>query len=95
MKQRLFPALLVAICMPYLGATARAQPSANDPALQRLEREITRLAGLSDGVVGVAVTHLETRRKVSLRHGEKFPRSRHGPWGGLFGFLVGIAEIYY
>src|SRR6266508_5983666 len=73
MKQRLFPTLLVAICIPYLDATARAQASANDPALQRLEREITRLAGLSDGVVGVAVTHLETGRKVSLRHGEKFP----------------------
>jgi len=47
--------------------------SAIDPALQRLEREITRLAKVAGGVVGVSAVHLESGRRVSLNGGERFP----------------------
>jgi beta-lactamase class A len=44
-----------------------------DPALQRLEREIARLARVSGGVVGVTAIHLETGRRVSLNGADRFP----------------------
>jgi len=46
---------------------------AEDAALERLEREMARLAQGAGGAVGVAVTHLETGRKVALRGRERFP----------------------
>jgi beta-lactamase class A len=58
---------------------ASAQTPANnsrpttDSALQRLEREIARLAKGAGGVVGVSATHLESNRRVSLYDGERFP----------------------
>ncbi len=62
-------ALLISIC-----SAARAQaPSNADPALERLEREIARLAIPSGGVTGVTAIHLETGRRVSLNGGERFP----------------------
>jgi len=63
-----------------LSATALAQVSsaapsrpANDAALQRLEREIARLAAASGGVVGVTAIHLETGRRVSMNGSDRFP----------------------
>src|SRR5262245_60993642 len=53
---------------------ARAGTAAeNDRALERLERELARLSGGAGGVVGVAVSHLETGRKVQVRGRERFP----------------------
>ncbi len=45
----------------------------SDAALQRLEREIARLARVSGGVVGATAIHLETRRRVSLNGADRFP----------------------
>jgi len=53
-------------------ATTNAQ-GGGDPALERLEREITRLSKVSGGVVGVTAIHLETGRRVSLNGAERFP----------------------
>jgi beta-lactamase class A len=53
-------------------AVTASQP-ANDPALQRLEREIVRLSRVSGGIVGVTAIHLETGRRVSLNGTERFP----------------------
>ena len=51
--------------------TARA--TASDPGLARLEAEMTRLAAIAGGKVGVAAVHLETGREVVLNRGEPFP----------------------
>ena len=55
------------------GQTPVASRPASDPAIQRLEREITRLAKVSGGVVGVTAIHLETGRRVSMNGTERFP----------------------
>ena len=47
--------------------------SATDPGLARLEAEMTRLAAIAGGKVGVAAVHLETGREVVLNRGEPFP----------------------
>ncbi|HEX6053171.1 MAG TPA: class A beta-lactamase [Gemmatimonadaceae bacterium] len=49
------------------------QTTARDPMLGRLESEITRLAAIAGGKVGVAAVHLETGREVVLNRGEPFP----------------------
>lgn len=49
------------------------QTAARDPMLGRLEAEITRLAAIAGGKVGVAAVHLETGREVVLNRGEPFP----------------------
>jgi beta-lactamase class A len=66
MNRRIIAILLIAIFIPLCAA-------GSDPALLRLEREIKRLSSLTDGVVGAAATHLETRRKISLHGSERFP----------------------
>lgn len=45
----------------------------SDAGLQRLEREIARLAKGSGGVVGATAIHLQTGRRVSLNGAERFP----------------------
>ena len=50
----------------------RSQPP-SDPALQRLEREVARLAKFAGGIVGVTAIHLETGRRVSLNGEDRFP----------------------
>ncbi len=47
--------------------------SASDPGLERLGREIARLAEHSGGIVGVAAIHLETNRQVHLNEDERLP----------------------
>src|SRR5688500_5334041 len=49
------------------------QTATRDPMLGRLEAEITRLAAIAGGKVGVAAVHLETGREVVLNRGEPFP----------------------
>src|SRR5881396_2395831 len=70
--------LLLAILS--LGGTAASQTPASsrpgataDASLQRLEREIARLAKVSGGVAGATAIHLETGRRVSLNGTERFP----------------------
>jgi beta-lactamase class A len=53
--------------------TASGSRSTADPALERLHREITRLAQGAGGVVGVAALHLETGRRVAVNGSEAFP----------------------
>lgn len=65
------PTTLVALLLALLAAPLAAQQ--DDPGLDRLEREITRLAELSGGIVGVAAVHLETGRAVYLNPDEPFP----------------------
>ncbi len=47
--------------------------AAQDPGLERLERELARIAELTDGKVGVAAVHLETGRAAYLNPDEPFP----------------------
>ena len=67
---------LVAPTAP-LSAQAQRRPAtvtpASDPALARLESELTRLTTIAGGKVGVAAIHLETGREVVLNRGEPFP----------------------
>jgi beta-lactamase class A len=56
-----------------LARTPAGARRTNDPALQRLQREIARLSAVSGGVVGVTAIHLETGRRVSLNGTDRFP----------------------
>jgi beta-lactamase class A len=74
------PSHAVGVMILMLTAVANGQvpniassPPDRDPALQRLEREIARLARASGGVVGVTAIHLETGRRVSLNGADRFP----------------------
>jgi beta-lactamase class A len=56
------------------GSAASAQTQATNAAgLQKLEREIERLARNSGGTVGVTAVHLESGRRVSLNGQDRFP----------------------
>jgi beta-lactamase class A len=72
---RRFHVSLFIIALLALTAAAQRTPSssANDPALQRLEREMARLAKVAGGRVGATAIHLETGRRVSLDGAERFP----------------------
>lgn len=56
----------LALAGPVLGQDA-------SPAIQRLEREIVRLAKGAGGTVGVGAIHVESGRRVSLNPGDRFP----------------------
>lgn len=56
-----------------LGQTPTNSRPVADPALERLQREITRLAQVAGGVVGVSALHLESDRRVAVNGGEPFP----------------------
>lgn len=60
-------AVLLAANLPVAAQTKQ------DASLQRLEREIARLAKVGGGVAGVTAIHLETGRRVSLNGGDRFP----------------------
>ncbi len=47
--------------------------AAAEPSLARLERQLQLVSLVTDGVVGVSATHIETGRSVSVRGGESFP----------------------
>ena len=63
--------LVVALALALTTQTARAQD--RDAGLARLEQEITRLAPLSGGKLGVGIIHLETGRELFINRGERFP----------------------
>ncbi|HJQ68100.1 MAG TPA: class A beta-lactamase [Blastocatellia bacterium] len=70
----------IVLCSLLLSAAPAAvtqSPSAaappNGAALQKLEREIARLAKVAGGTVGVTAIHVETGRRVSLNRAERFP----------------------
>lgn len=68
--------LMILMITTYAGAqtpgmTSARQPS--DPGLERLEREIARVAKISGGIVGATAIHLETGRRVSLNGADRFP----------------------
>lgn len=52
---------------------AAVTTAAQEPALDRLQREIERLSRTTDGLTGVTAIHLESGRRVSLRANEGFP----------------------
>ena len=56
-------------------SSAHAQTEVHPPdtGLDRLAREIERLAPIAGGTVGVAAVHLETGREVYLNGDESFP----------------------
>ncbi len=70
-----FIAASIALLLSFAPATATSQVVApqDDAGLQRLLREIERLAEASDGTVGVAAVHIETGRRVILNPDERFP----------------------
>jgi beta-lactamase class A len=53
-------------------STTETSP-ADDPALERLARELARLEPISEGAMGVAAVHVETGRAVYLNPDEPFP----------------------
>jgi beta-lactamase class A len=66
------PVLLVA-ATGLLGQESTRVVPADDPALQRLVREVERLTPIAEGTVGVAAIHLETGRELYLNGEESFP----------------------
>lgn len=67
--------IVVSLCGTAFAQTPTSNGSqpAGDAALQRLEREIARLAKVSGGVVGVTAIHLESGRRVSMNGADRFP----------------------
>lgn len=52
---------------------AQSSVSAQEPALERLKREMGRLATQAGGTVGASALHLETGRRVSINGSDRFP----------------------
>lgn len=67
----IYPAALTASFALLL--TAASLGAASDPSLARLEQQIEFVSHATDGVVGVAATHIESGRSVALRGIESFP----------------------
>jgi beta-lactamase class A len=61
------------ILMSLLCSAGFAQPPLADASLQRLEREIVRLASSAGGTVGVGAIHIESGRRVSVNGDLRFP----------------------
>src|SRR3954464_14646323 len=60
-------ALSVVIALPMLVW------GAPDPSLSRLQKQLQAVARVTDAVVGVSATHIESGRTVSVRGSEPFP----------------------
>ena len=60
------------LCL-FLSISLSAQAPPADPTLQRLEREVARLAQNSGGTLGASISHIESGRKVSFNGTEGFP----------------------
>ena len=67
----MIPRALQCVCTWMVLGTS--QLSAADAALQRLEREMQRLANNSGMIVGASALHVESDRRASLRGDERFP----------------------
>jgi beta-lactamase class A len=63
----------LAVLLLLIAPFAAAAQTSDDPALARLERELSRLSVLGGGRMGVAALHLETGRAVYLNRTERFP----------------------
>jgi beta-lactamase class A len=64
----------VALAAPLCALAGQApRPTAADPDLPKLERELARLARLSPGVVGAGVMHVPSGRAVYFNRHERFP----------------------
>lgn len=57
---------LLLVLLPLIAA-------AQDPAIERLEREMARVAKVAGGVVGATAIHLESGRRAALNPREPFP----------------------
>lgn len=64
---------ILMIALLSLAPASMAQSPSGDAALERLEREMARLAKVGGGTVGVTAIHIETGRRVSLNGKERFP----------------------
>jgi beta-lactamase class A len=64
---------VLAILISSLCSTVFAQTPVSGVSLQRLEREIARLASSAGGTVGVGAVHIESGRRVSVNGGMRFP----------------------
>ena len=73
MRRFHFSLLLIALLTLTAAAQTTGSQPTSDPALQRLEREMARLANVAGGRVGATAIHLETGRRVSLNGAERFP----------------------
>ncbi len=56
-----------------LPAATKRPTAVSDPGLARLESHFAELAKVTDGMVGVAVVHLESGRAAYLNRAERFP----------------------
>src|ERR1041384_8504999 len=65
--------LLITLLTLTAAAQTSGSQSTGGPGLQRLEREMARLANVAGGRVGATAIHLETGRRVSLNGAERFP----------------------
>jgi beta-lactamase class A len=63
--------LMRAVC--FLLTATSLFAAATDPALARLEQQISYVSRATDAVVGVCAVHIETGRVVSLRGAQAFP----------------------
>ncbi|MEW6209408.1 MAG: class A beta-lactamase [Acidobacteriota bacterium] len=74
MKSRsLLKSRVLCLCLALFAIDSSALAQRRDPALERLEREMARLARVGGGTVGATAIHLETQRRVSINGGERFP----------------------
>ncbi len=64
--------LFLLCCLP-LAAFSQAVRPKTDVALQRMERELERIAKLGGGAVGMQAVHLESGQTISLNPQMKFP----------------------
>ena len=64
---------VLSILISSLCAVGFAQAPVADVSLQRLEREIARLASSAGGIVGASAIHIESGRRVSVNGDARFP----------------------
>jgi beta-lactamase class A len=65
--------LALSILISSLCTAGFAQAPIADASLQRLEREIARLASPAGGIIGVSAIHIESGRRVSVNGDMRFP----------------------
>jgi len=81
LKTRIVQRFLSVLVVAFFATISAWLPSqaavVDDPAYlsaqARLEEELSRLASLTGGIVGVSAIHIESERRVSLRGEERFP----------------------
>lgn len=66
-------ALVCALMASPIALGAQAIQAAPEAGLERLEQQITELADISEGTVGVAIVHLESGQSIYLNRSDRFP----------------------